>query len=49
MRDADHFNELQESYQLPEEEKASHHCITRNSGKKRLVPYVAEKSERLQA
>jgi len=47
MRDVDHFNTLQESGQLPEEEKASHQCTTRHGEKRRLVPYVVEKIEDL--
>ena len=47
MRDADHFNALQESGQLPEEEKASQQCTTRHGEKRRLVPYVVEKIEQL--
>jgi len=50
MRDADHFNSLLESCQLPEEEKASqasHQCTMRHGEKRQLVPYVVEKIERL--
>jgi len=47
MRDADHFNALQESGQLPEEEKVGHQCTMRYDEKGRLMPYVVEKIERL--
>jgi len=43
MRDADHFNALQESCQLPEEEKASHHCTTKRSEKSGLCHTLLKK------
>ena len=42
MRDSDHFNALQESGQLPEEE-TSHQCTMRHGERRRLVPYIVEK------
>jgi len=47
MRDADHFNALQESGQLSEEEQASQQCTTRHGERRRLVPYVVKKIEHL--
>ena len=47
MRDADHFNTLQEPCQLPEEE-TSYHCTTKRSERKRPMLYIIEKIERSQ-
>jgi len=48
MRDADHFNALQDSYQQPEEGKTDHHCPMKRGEKQRPVPYAIEKLERSQ-
>jgi len=45
MRDADHFNALQEPCQLPEEE-TNYHCTAKRN--KRPLPYIIEKVERSQ-
>jgi len=47
MRDADHFNTLQEPCQLPEEE-TNYHCTTKRSERKRPMLYIIEKIERSQ-
>jgi len=43
MRDADHFNAIQEPCQLPEKEM-HHQCIMRHSERQRFVPYDCWKS-----
>jgi len=47
MRDASHFNALQEPCRLPEEGTNSH-CAVRRSTRERSVPHVTEKHERSQ-
>jgi len=47
MRDANHFNALQEPCRLPEEGTNSH-CAARRSTRERSVPHIAEKLERSQ-
>jgi len=44
MRDAEHFNALQEPCQLPEEE-TNYHCTAKRSERKRPVPYIIKKIE----
>ena len=44
MRDADHFNAIQEPCQLPEKEM-HHQCIMRRSERQRPMPHAIEKVE----